>query len=223
MRKKQKLFFIILFFLSFFLLFFYSNPTLAQTGFFPSLPSFSIGADYGSLLNEEDDEEWLEYTITKVYAKITQEIYKGIFYIAEGYYASYDFDNNDLDKNVWCLYNYIRIKTFPSLIINLIFGFKSSDYISTHPDYSFFKVGANVKYRFAKYSYFYISYAYYNRDASTDYSLHYLYFSLNMPIWLFNFSIYSKFEYKIYTDLSSNFKFMVGFDLTFDLNYLVKE
>jgi hypothetical protein len=195
----------------------------AQTGLFPSLPSISFGADYGSLMQEEDDEEWQEYTITKLYAKITQEIYNGIFYIAEGYYATYDFTNNDLDKNVWALYNYIRIKTFPSFIINLVVGFKSTDYLSTHPDYSFFKFGANIKYRFAKYSYFYISYAYYNRDATTDYNLHYLYLSLNMPIWLFNFSFYAKFDYKVYTSLNTNFKFMIGFDLTFDLNYLVTE
>jgi len=222
MKKNQVILLgVILFLLS--LIFISSNEVYAQTGLFPSLPTITIGGDYGSLMQEEDDEEWQEYTITKVYAKISQEIYNGIFYIAEGYYANYDFINNDLDKNVWALYNYIRIKTFPAFIINLVLGIKSSDYSSTHPDYSFFKVGANLKYRFAKYSYFYISYAYYNRDASTDYNLHYLYISLNMPIWFFNFSFYTKFDYKIYTNLNSNFKFMIGFDLTFDLNYLVKE
>lgn len=202
---------------------FYSQRLNAQTGLFPSLPKISFGADYGTLSKEEDDEEWTEYILTKIYANISQEIYNGIFYIAEGYYATYNYENNELDKNIWALYNYIRIKTFPKLIVNIVFGFKSVDYTSTHPDYSFFKVGANFKYRFAKYSYFYISYYFYNRDATTDYSLHYLYMSLNMPIWLFDFSIYAKFDYKVYSTLNTTFKFMVGFDITFDLNYLVKE
>ncbi len=195
-----------------------------QTGLFPGFPQFSLGADYGTLFKEEEDEEWEEYVYTKVYAKISQEIYNGIFYIAEGYYSNYNYESNpSLDKNIMALYNYIKIKTFPSMIINIIFGYKNVDYLSTHPDYSFFKVGANLKYRFAKYSYFYISYAFYNRQASTDYSLHHIYISLNLPIWLFDFSIYAFFDYKIFTDLSNSFKYMVGFDFTFDLNYLVKE
>lgn len=221
MRNLSRISFI-LFFLIIFL--FYSNFTLlAQTGLFPSLPQITIGADYGTMIKEEEDEEWQEYLLSKVYAKITQEIYNGVFYIMEGYYANYNFQNNELDKDVWALYNYIRIKTFPKMIINIVFGFKQANYYSTHPDYSFFKIGANLKYRFAKYSYFYISYAYYNRDATTDYNMHYIYASINLPIWLFNFSIYALIDYKVYTDLSSSFKYMIGFDLTFDLNYLTKE
>jgi len=222
MRKSKSIFLI------FILLFMFIdiaslNQVKAQTGLFPSFPQINIGADYGTLFTEEDDEEWNEYTFTKVYAKLTQEIYNGIFYVAETYYANYNYTNDDLDKNVWALYNYIRIKTFPSLIINIVFGFKSIDYIGLHPDYSFFKVGANLKYRFAKYSYFYISYSYYNRDASTDYNLHHIYLSLNLPIWLFKFSFYAFFDYKIFTNLNTSFKYMIGFDLTFDLNYLVNE
>lgn len=212
---------LIIIFLSFLILFNFTT-IFAQTGLFPSFPQINIGADYGTLMQEEEDIEWEEYTLAKVYAKLTQEIYNGIFYIAEGYYANYNYANDTLDKNAWAIYNYIRIKTFPSFIINLVFGYKSIDYLGIHPDYSFFKIGANVKYRFAKYSYFYLSYAYYNRDASTDYSLHHLYLSLNLPIWVFDFSMYALFDYKIYTTTSTTFKYMIGFDLTFDLNYLVK-
>lgn len=205
--------------------FFDSIRIFAQALFFPSLPQIKIGGDYGTMKIEEDDEEWEEYIITKLYAQLNVEVFKDVFYIVEGYYAKYDYTTNDNNnKNVWALYNYIRIKAFPKFIINLIVGYKSNDYISpSHADFSFFKIGANLKYRFAKYSYFYISYAYYDRDALTDYKLQYLYMSLSMPLWLINFSIYTKFDYKVYTNLSSSFKFMIGFDLTFDLNYLVKE
>ncbi len=211
-------------FLFCFIIFILPLKTYAQTGLFPSLPQISFGADYGTIFTEEDDEEWYEYQIIKVYAKLTQEIYKGIFYIAEGYYASYDYSLDNLDKNVYAINNYIRIKTIPSIIINIVFSYKENKYVSpTRTDFSFFKIGANFKYRFTNYSYFYLSYYYYNRNSALDYNLHYIYLNLTMPIWLFNFSIYSLFNYKIYSDLTNSFKYKVGFDITLDLNYLVKE
>ncbi|NLJ04398.1 MAG: hypothetical protein GX435_01650 [Exilispira sp.] len=207
------------------LLAFFNINISAQGVFFPTWPVFTMGGEYGTRYYEEDDEEYTEYNIVKAYAKITEEIFSNIFYIADFSYSQYDYENDTVDKESFSLYNYIKIKTFPYVIINLIFAYKDVTYTNNpNNSYTFYKVGFNFKYRFMKYAYIYLSYFYSKKIIvdGLDYSLNTAYISLEMPVWLLMISFYGKMDYKIFETSNSTFKYLVGFDITFDFNDLFK-